>query len=354
MSNAIDFHAHWIAPELAKALRRRRSQPTIVTTRDGDELVTWLGRRPLRSLCDLDARRATMAREGIAMQVLSLPGLFGIDCLPSGESLPLVSTFNDAAAALSRADPERFVALAALPIADIEASCRELERAHALGMRGAILPADGFVARARAERFRPLFETGSRLRTHFFIHPGPLRVSPNRGAAHAGHDQEWQRWIVLETQARLSQVMVTLNLTDYLDAYQGVSVQVANLGGTIAFLVERMDLARRCGAEPLPSANMRRCYVDTASFGPRAIETAAACFGVERLLFGSDCPVFDLSKAQAAIEATGLDDRSRDWIRAGNARQILGDGATDEKRPRGETGPAQPLDRPSNEGRGRI
>lgn len=322
MEDAVDFHAHWIPLELAEALRRRRTPPTVERTAAGDALVTWLGRRALRPLCDLDERRADMAQSCTAMQVLSLAGLFGIDCLPVAESLPLVRAFNDAAVALVRADPERFVALAALPLVDMDAACRELERALCLGVRGAILPADGFLSLAVAERFEPLFQVGSRFGAHFFIHPGPLQQQPCRDDR-ADRDQSWQRQIVLQTQARLSEVMVTLNLSDYLDPYAGVTVQVANLGGSIPFLMERMDVVGRSRSAPPPSASMRRCYVDTASFGARAIEMAAACFGAERLLFGSDCPIFAAGSTRTALLASRLDEQSKGRILAGNARDLF-------------------------------
>ena len=103
-------------------------------------------------------------------------------------------------------------------------------------------------------------------------------------------------------------------------------VQVANLGGTVPFLVERMDEVSRSGGSELPSERMRRCYVDTASFGPRAIELAAACFGADRLLFGTDCPIFATDRALGALAEARLDERSRELILAGNARRLLARG----------------------------
>ena len=116
---------------------------------------------------------------------------------------------------------------------------------------------------------------------------------------------------------------MTLNLSDYLAPYAGVTVQVANLGGTVPFLVERMDEVSRGGGGDLPSERMRRCYVDTASFGPRAIELAAACFGADRLLFGTDCPIFATDRALVALAEARLYERSRELILAGNARRLL-------------------------------
>jgi predicted TIM-barrel fold metal-dependent hydrolase len=322
----IDLHAHWVPPALAQALRRRRTGPRIEETADGEWLVSYQSRRPFGPLENLDARCAHMDRHGIAMQVLSLPGLAGIDSLPMEESLPLVTAFNNAAAAACRDDPRRFAAIAALPVADIAAACREFARAHDLGLRGAILPADGFASLVAAERFRPLFAAAELHRSHLFVHPGPLAPQPERDLRDLRADQAWQRRIVLETQARLSEVMVTLNLSDYLNPYPNVTVQVANLGGAIPFLLERMDEVGRdpTTGESLPSARMRRCYVDTASFGARSIALAVACFGADRVVLGTDCPVFDTGRVLQAIADAPIGAEAQRLILSGNAQRILG------------------------------
>jgi uncharacterized protein len=330
---AIDFHAHWIPPALADRLRERRAAPRIEATAEGEDFVSWHGRMPAGPLLELEARGELMDPHGVEMQVLSLAGLFGIDCLPACESLPLVTAFNDAAAAVD----DRFAGLAALPLADLPLACRELERAHALGLRGAILPADGFASLAVAERFRPLFETANRLNCHFFIHPGPLEPQPERHLRGVGLDSAWERRIVLETQARLSDAVVTLCLSGYLNAYPDVSIQVANLGGAIPFLIERMEEVRRAQMnEPeSPSRRLGRCYVDTASFGPRGVEMAMACFGRERVLFGTDCPVFDTGRMLAAIRASRLDADAQQLILAGNAHRLLNRRSQTKRAPAG-------------------
>jgi hypothetical protein len=88
-------------------------------------------------------------------------------------------------------------------------------------------------------------------------------------------------------------------------------VQVVNLG-TILFLSECMDEVAReqLGALPL-STRSSRCYVDTASFGPRAIELAAACFGAERVVLGTDCPIFDTARMLKSLAAARLDAETR-------------------------------------------
>ena len=321
----IDCHAHWIPPLLAEALRRRRAAPRIVPTENGERFFTYQGNRPFDArLSDLEARRAFMRGCGVETQVLSLAGLFGVDCLPVEESVPLVRLFNDAVVEAQRESPDAFVGLAALPLADIGLACTELERACSRGLPGAILPADGFRTVSAAERFNPLFEVGERLGAHFFVHPGPIEPLPEVQVRDVRGDDAWQRHIVLETQARLSEVMMTLNFSDYLNPYPSVTVQVANLGGTIPFLLERMDeVTRERPGVPLPSMTRSRCYVDTASFGARAIELAVACFGADRILLGTDCPIFDTARVLKALANARLDSDTRERIRFGNARDLF-------------------------------
>ena len=323
---SIDCHAHWIPPRLAELLRERSEVPRIESTEGHERLVAFHGGRAFdRALGDIGYRLGLMKQHGVSMQVLSLPGLFGIDCLPVHESQSLVAAFNDEAADICRREPGSFLAVAALPLRDLEHTCRELERAHGLGLRGAILPASGFTSLASARRFEYVFALGNRLGSHFFIHPGPLAPVPPSNLRADREDHAWQRRIVLQTQADLSSVMVTLNLTSFLDPYPDVTVQVANLGGTLPFLLERMDEVHRAEVREgqLPSERMRRCYVDAASFGPRAIELAVASYGADRVLLGTDCPIFDTGRTLLALRAANITAAAREQILSGNARASL-------------------------------
>ena len=181
-----------------------------------------------------------------------------------------------------------------------------------------------FAPSPRRRASRPLFEVGERLRCHFFVHPGPVEPPPEVQVRDFREDDAWQRHIVLETQARLSEVMMTLNFSDYLNPYPNVTVQIANLGGTIPFLLERMDeVARERPGAPLPSMQPSRCYVDTASFGPRAIELAVACFGADRIVLGTDCPIFDSARMLKSLAEARLDAETRERICFRNGNHLF-------------------------------
>lgn len=281
------------------------------------------------SYADIQARLAFMDRIGVRRQVLSLPGLFGIDSLPFDECRDMLRQFNDEVTAVCRRHPDRFLGLAALPFADMEASVAEFRRGREeLGLAGAILPNNAFATSRHAERMRPLFELANELGAHFFIHPGPrpdevMRQAPN-AAPEDALDNPMQRR-ALEVQADVGQAMVTLLFTDFLDGYPNVSVHVANLGGTLPAVIERMDhTVRARGLQmPLPSQGVRRVHVDCSSLGPRTLELAVAVYGADRIVLGTDCPIFRSDWTLDAIREARLTDAQREAILSGNAARLL-------------------------------
>ena len=322
----VDWHVHWLPSELAEALRARTQPPRIVGGPGGERLEVYRETLPVApDLIETGRRLAFMDRHGVSRQVLSLPGLFGVDSLPAEEAAPLVRLFNDALAGSMALHPDRFSGLAALPLADPAAAVEELARAMARpGFVGAILPADGFLTRRTAEAWAPVLDAANAQRAHVFIHPGPVPAAVD-GATPDYGDNANLRHIVLDVQARLSAVAVTLTLTDFLDSFPDVTVQIANLGGSVPMLVERMDhvSSRRTPDDPLPSSRMGQLFVDTSSFGPAAIALAAGTFGTDRVLLGTDHPIFGTERTLTAIRLSGLPDAAVAGILGGNGCALL-------------------------------
>ena len=83
----IDMHTHYIPEPMVKAFRDRRVAPWIETTGSGEEFLHM----PVGSLAfgseyfDMDARIDFMDQRGIDKQLLSFPGLFGLDSLPADD-----------------------------------------------------------------------------------------------------------------------------------------------------------------------------------------------------------------------------------------------------------------------------
>lgn len=325
----IDMHCHYLPPDLEEALRRRDTDPRIETLPGGiDHLRMPIGTLQFDSATytDMKARLDFMDRRGVGRQVLSLPGLFGLDSLPLAQSLPFTRAFNDDLSRLCDRYPERFSGLAALPLADLEHGVEELKRGRRqLGLIGAILPINAFLSRAQADKLLPLFRAAQEVGAHLFIHPGyrPDEIPIPAGRTPAADSLMERRAIQVQTE--IAHAMVTLMFSDFLAPFDNVTVQVANLGGTLPLVIERMDhtVRRRQPDHQLPSAKVGGITVDCASLGPRALEAAVSLFGVKQVVLGTDCPIFSTEESLRAINTARIEEADRKRILHTNAAQIL-------------------------------
>ena len=327
----IDLHTHYVSPALADALRKRSVPPRIETLADGTERFHLpVGFLQFGSeYIDMDARVAFMDGLGIRKQMLSFPGLFGVDSLAVDEAEPLLLPFNDDLAALCRRLPERFVGLAALPFADMDRAVAEYIRARTkLGLIGAILPNNGFLSIAEAQKFKPVFEAAQKYGGHLFIHPGrrpdQVPADPGKAPPFPFPDSVLHRQ-ALSVQHDVANCMTTLLFSDILDVYPDISIHVANLGGTLPMVLERMDhvIRLRTDNEPLPSSRLRRVHVDCSSLGPRSIEIAVAMYGADRIVFGTDCPIFRADWSLEAVRTAKISEFEREQILYRNAEALL-------------------------------
>jgi uncharacterized protein len=291
----IDMHSHWFPEKLTDAFRQRKSKPMIHTKADGIEYMESMFSAPLRSE-QLESRLAEMDRTGVERGVISLTTVFGVEGLPAEEAIPLCRINNDGLSELCAKHPDRFSALATLPVGDIGAAITEFERAMKLpGMVGCLLPGDGFLSLKRAEKFRPLLEVVDRYQALALVHYGK-----------------------------------TANDADPIkvDSSDNGHGRVGNLGGNIPFEIERMDHRTMIDLPPgteLPSKKFRRApvLVDCNSLGARSIELAAEVYGSEKIVFGSDGTGFGMEWTQKAISDARISESDRNNIRHANAARAI-------------------------------
>lgn len=283
------------------------------------------------ALTDLDARWRALEPFGDYAQVLVL-------AVPPLEEVgtPAVSAdrarlANDEMAELVAKHPDHFAGFAAaLPLNDVEAALRELERAS--GELGALggqvftnvsgLPLDDVL-------FEPLFARFEQLDRAVWLHP-------TRDATFADYASEetsdyglwWSLGWPFETAAALSRLVYS----GLMERHQNLKVIAHHGAGMVPHFSGRLGMGPgyRQVKESLPHPPLeyfRRFYADTALFGaPHAVRCVIDFFGADHVLFGTDMPLGPpdgIARTIEDIDSCELGDEGRARVFAGNAARML-------------------------------
>ena len=321
-----DTHAHFYGETLFRHLAARTEVPRVETVAGQRFMVTPTSRFPLTGgFVALSDRLAWMDAQAIDRQLITFPGALGPDVLPIAESRALVPDVNDELAATCAAHPGRFIALAGLPLADLDVSIGELERSvRRLGLPGAIIPSNYFMSLAGITALWPLLAEANRLGAHLMLHPGQ-RHDESLAPKHYP-DLTMHRASTIDLHGGITHALLSLIHSTAMQEFPHITWQVVNLGGTFPFVVERMDhiVATRDPGAPRPSELLGDIVFDCASLGPRALELAVTVFGANHVMFGTDYPIFTSDVSTRALAEARISDTDRALVAAGTATRIFG------------------------------
>ncbi len=320
----IDMHAHYYGG-LLDGLRRRTARPNITTDDGGLSVLNAMTASTIMSpgYSDLAVRRAFMDRAGIRTQLLTFPGALGVDVMPIVEARDIVRDFNDDLAAICRQSGGAFVGLGGLPLADLTEAVQEMRRLRtSLGLAGAILPGNYFLSAAAADLLRPVLAVANDAGALIMVHPGLL---PGELLPVPYSDSTILRASALNLQASLSHMALTLLTNGFVDSYPDITFQVVNLGGTLPFIIERMEAIGASRELPISvtAAALRRLVYDNASLGPRALETAVKVVGADRIMIGTDYPIFEPTGVLDSIASAAISPADQAAVRSGTATSVL-------------------------------
>ena len=303
----VDIHQH-VWPDALVAELRRRSEPPRLA---GWTLLT-AGEPPFAvNPADHDTgRRARQAADdGIARAVIGLSSPLGIEYLPPGDAAPLLDAYHRGVAALGA--PFAGWAAACLTAIDAPGLARRLDR----GFVGLQLPATAVADESGYRRCGPLLDVLAERDLPLFIHPGPAAGVSSGGPAWWAPlvpyvQQLHAAWFAFRAYGR--------------PAYPRLRVCFTALAGLGPLHGERM--AARGGDGPLARGVVDPLmFVETSSYGCRAVDSVVRVLGVDMLVFGSDRPYAE------PHPDLGLGAAARHAIRVANpARLLRGDQPADD------------------------
>lgn len=290
MSGRIDVHHHCYHPRLVTALRALG----VTQMAPGVPLPEWTGEDSLRVL----------DRNGLAGAVVSV-------LLPEAAftqpTAGLMRRTNEWSAELVRDHPDRFGALASLPLDDVDATLREIEYAlDVLHLDGVVLSASLADGRLLADQsLAPVFDELNRRRAVAFIHPHPGYRCTCTGPAVPPPLVDF----VMDTTRAVAGLLFGGTLRRCPD----VTLILAHAGGCVPYLAWRLELSGEWVLAGDTSARpdtvrdeLRRLYYETAQSTSAGV---LACLRTvtddSHILFGTDFPFMPESVVAATLR--GMD-----------------------------------------------
>jgi predicted TIM-barrel fold metal-dependent hydrolase len=299
-----------------------RTKPPLVYRR-GDDRYTLVGqwtRKVQSKHTELGSKLADMDRVGIATTALTIndpgPETFGED------GLKVARMANDFLGEAARSHPGRFIPLALLPLQDMEASLKELDRAvNQLGARGILLYSNLNGQFPDEPQFRPLFARAEAMDLPIFLHP----ADPVTYQATVGRNLVAGLGLMFDTTIALARII----LAGMLDQYPKLKLVCPHVGGTLPYLIGRIDHQTQVlkrGAENIkkpPSEYLKQVYLDVVTPLALAIRFAYDMVGPDHLLYGSDHPWVDPALIADEVKSLKLPAEDERKIFRDNAKRLF-------------------------------
>ena len=270
---AIDVHQHLWPEPLLRALAHRRTPPML--RRHATGWVLRLRGEP-ESPVDLadhdpDRRAALVDTDGLDRALVAPSVPMGIEALPADAAAPLLEAYHEGVAAL----PAKFGAWAAVPLTepDPDGLARLIDR----GFVGACVAADALSGPEGFDRLGRVLETLERRQAPLLVHPGPVPAGPHAGMP------GW--WPALTSYVASMHVAWHAFATWGRHAHPRLRVCFTMLAGLAPLHRERL-VARGGIAVSDPGV-----FLETSSYGARAVDAVVREVGIDRLVHGSDRPV---------------------------------------------------------------
>jgi aminocarboxymuconate-semialdehyde decarboxylase len=293
----------------------------------------------LPALVDLEARFRVMDKFEGMRQVLTLAEPPIENIADPKKAAELAKIANDELASFVAKYPDRFVAaVAALPLSNIDAALKEVDRAiKDLRLKGVLLYSQVKDKPLDSPEFEPLYARMAQYDLPMWIHP-------IRGVEHPDYRTEEKSIYdiigMFDWPHETTIAMARLAFSGLLEKYPNLKFITHHCAGTVPYLEGRMvEFSGRPMAEEPRYAKLTRprveylrmFYADTATYGGvPGLMCGYHFFGAEHILFGTDMPfsvsepsVSGVSLAIEGINRMDISDADRQQIYEGNARRLL-------------------------------
>lgn len=328
-SFAVDLHCHVHTPE-ADAIAKQTAVPSPDPIQRHGSQRTADRQHQLRQeldakLTSVKQRLADMDKMGIDVQAISTSPMQYYYRIETDLCRQTSRIINENLASIVAAHPDRFVALATVPMQEPELAVRELAYCtQELGFRGMEIGTNIRKVELSDPRFDKLWAKAQELGSVIFMHPSGFtdtsRLGPHFLTNVIGNP--------LDTTFAISHIV----FGGVLERYPKLKFVAAHGGGYLGHYPARMDHAYRVRPEchdfitRTPNHYMKKIYFDTVVFGEKQLQHLVNLWGANHVVIGTDYP-YDMGyyKPVDFVNGTkGMTRAQKDQIIGGNAAKLLG------------------------------
>jgi uncharacterized protein len=337
----IDAFCHILPPKYIEALRKKSKAPM------GVFHVGKYGLSPQPSMVDIDARLRIMDRHEGYVQILNISLPPPEEVTSPADTVELAKIANDSLAELVYKYPDRFVAATAcLPLNDMDAALKELERAITdLKLKGAQVTSTIMGKPLDSPEFEPLFERMAYHNLPLQIHPRTMTKGSRSFEETKVPDDKVGFWAQtpFNWPFETTIAMGRLVFSGILEKYPDLKLVTHHLGGFVPYQMERVTYftqgaEMRFGVDLAPEAHLTKpyadyykmFYADTACYGATpTLMCGHAFFGADHVVFATDAPYDSMGGARLiketirSVQEMAITDEEKKMIFEDNARKLF-------------------------------
>lgn len=272
----------------------------------------------------LDERVPLLDTAGLETQIISAPLPVGFYFEDRAQRMAVAQAVNDEFSAACRRHPGRYRFFALLPLPDVANSIEEFLRASRLFGFAGTSTLTNFGLPFNDPSLDDFYEELAKARTLFFIHPS--RMEP------LGRYEKLRMETMVGWPAEDTLAVMEMILGGVLDRHPQLTVIAPHLGGTLLFLLGRIDYsynitppAQRVAKER-PSVYVKRLYYDTVCDSHPSLNLARAVVGANHIVLGSDFPFWARQRLRECLDLVN----TLDWpeeelalVRGGTMERLL-------------------------------
>ena len=335
-TGAIDIHHHYVPHEVIAEARRHGKALGVEVSEDNDGVVRFsFNGGPnyplLQGLTDVEPRLEMMEKGKIAVAALD-PSTQLLGYHGRGEQAESwCRIYNERVKDFLRKYPERFTAMAAVPIQEPERAARVLDHAVTeLGFRGAYIATNVNGRYYGSEDLDPFWAKAQDLDVLVFMHPDNPAGTELMGS--------FRLRLVCGNPADTTLALGILIYRGVFDRFPDLKLCTCHGGGFFPYHVSRFDREFLTGKQATrradrpnaprclekPSAYAKNLYFDTLVYDVETLDFLRRKVGAEHLMLGTDFPyVLGDWMCVDKIEALPCPETEKNLILEGNARKLL-------------------------------